>query len=435
MANKNENIIIISDSNSGSDNSSHSNNSSDSFGSTSSLISWYGEISTSEEYVHSSPDIVYSKGPSNSLLNWYEDLYDEYKDHLTNAKPTFSDISKAKVQPSRSKAKTSRSKAIASPKTLIVKSFVPIINCVLGLANAKTWDAILNKTFGLKIPTAMIGAEEKKGKRKMGEMIVLSSDSSDDNKGPSIASVPKEGSSIQGLLDWYGYETVEKYLEETFFPSTANVHTWDDILKKFRVRKPESCVDKAKGKRKFAAFAASICKKHLLCCKLLHLQHLMLHLQQAFAISICFAASYCICSKHLQQAFAISICFAASHCICSICKHPSDTKVLIMKMEILQEPTSNKLLVGDILRTASAAVKPCQGDSSEFYLITGSIYTDQRGTVVLAILFNESEQRHFRLVIANVYLESPTVAADGQRDVNHNPMLTLPTRYQRHHDN
>ncbi|GKC28766.1 hypothetical protein Tco_1036060 [Tanacetum coccineum] len=314
MANKNENIIIISDSNSGSDNNSHSNNSSYSFGSTSSLISWYGEISTSEEYVHSSPDIVYSKGPSNSLLNWYEDLSDEYKERFWCSKSS----SKAKVQPSRSKAKTSRSKAIASPKTLIVKSFVPIINCVLGLANAKTWDAILNKTFGLKIPTAMIGAEEKKGKRKMGEMIVLSSDSSDDNKGPSIASVPKEGSSIQGLLDWYGYETVEKYLKETFFPSTdkdstdedtihesyspkskANVHTWGDILKKFRVRKPESCVDKAKGKRKFAAFPASICKKHLLCSFAL-LQAIAFALLQAIAFAafaVALAAN--ICNKHL----------------------------------------------------------------------------------------------------------------------------------------
>ncbi|GJZ13137.1 hypothetical protein Tco_0548367 [Tanacetum coccineum] len=33
------------------------------------------------------------------------------------------------------------------------------------------------------------------------------------------------------------------------------------------------------------------------------------------------------------------------------------------------------------MRTASTAAKPCQEDSSEFYLITGSIYTDQRGTV------------------------------------------------------
>nr|GEV77303.1 hypothetical protein [Tanacetum cinerariifolium] len=156
-------------------------------------------------------------------------------------------------------------------------------------------------------------------------------------------------------------------------------------------------------------------------------------------------------------------------------EHPSDTKVLTMKMEILLEPRSNKLLVVDFnplfhsfralstlrcsglrmastaakpcqrdslevyliigrilmaattgqkhvtsfksishqsvgfnslvhsfralstlrsfgLRTASTAGKPCQGDSAEFYLITGSIYTDQRGTVVLETLFNESKQ-------------------------------------------
>nr|GEU85252.1 reverse transcriptase domain-containing protein [Tanacetum cinerariifolium] len=44
------------------------------------------------------------------------------------------------------------------------------------------------------------------------------------------------------------------------------------------------------------------------------------------------------------------------------------------------------------LRTASTAAKPYQGDSLEFYLITGSIYTDQRGTVVLATLFNGTTQ-------------------------------------------
>nr|GEW27600.1 E-beta-farnesene synthase [Tanacetum cinerariifolium] len=42
------------------------------------------------------------------------------------------------------------------------------------------------------------------------------------------------------------------------------------------------------------------------------------------------------------------------------------------------------------LRTASTAAKPCQGDSLEFYLITGSIHTDQRETVVRATLFNGS---------------------------------------------
>ncbi|GJY04285.1 hypothetical protein Tco_0370225, partial [Tanacetum coccineum] len=270
------------------------------------------EISTSEEYVHSSPYIVYRKGPSNSLLNWYKDLSDEYKDHPTNAKPTFSDISKAKalilakVQPSGSKAKASRSsssKAKVQPARSRAKasSLVPITNDVLGLANAKIWDAILSKTFGVKLPPTMTCAEEKKGKRK-----------------------------IEGLLDWYGYDTIKEYLEETFFPSTykdstnedtihesysskskANVHTWNDILKKFGVRKPKSFANKAKGKRKFVmlleclqafalqqafallqaiTFAASSCNKHLLCCKLVccKLLYLQLHLQQAFAISICF---------------------------------------------------------------------------------------------------------------------------------------------------
>nr|GEY21459.1 retrovirus-related Pol polyprotein from transposon TNT 1-94 [Tanacetum cinerariifolium] len=60
------------------------------------------------------------------------------------------------------------------------------------------------------------------------------------------------------------------------------------------------------------------------------------------------------------------------------------------------------------LRTASTGAKLCQGDSLEFYLITGSIHTDQRGTVVLATLFNGSEQRHFlEKVDSNVIPDSP----------------------------
>ncbi|GJX26702.1 retrovirus-related pol polyprotein from transposon TNT 1-94 [Tanacetum coccineum] len=43
-------------------------------------------------------------------------------------------------------------------------------------------------------------------------------------------------------------------------------------------------------------------------------------------------------------------------------EHPSDTYVLTMKMEILLEPASNKLLVGD-LRPYALSWKPCQGDS------------------------------------------------------------------------
>ncbi|GKB15492.1 hypothetical protein Tco_0849415 [Tanacetum coccineum] len=67
----------------------------------------------------------------------------------------------------RFKIRRSKAKLQISPKTLIVRSSVPITNCILGLANAKTWDAILSKTFGLKIPRTMGCAEEKKGKRKI----------------------------------------------------------------------------------------------------------------------------------------------------------------------------------------------------------------------------------------------------------------------------
>ncbi|GKA97891.1 hypothetical protein Tco_0825785, partial [Tanacetum coccineum] len=85
------------------------------------------------------------------------------------------------------------------------------------------------------------------------EIIVLTSDSSYDNKGvssegPSITSIPKEGPSIarrskepipKELLDWYGYDMLRMIY-------CAKRH----ILEKFRMRIPERCADKSKGKRK-----------------------------------------------------------------------------------------------------------------------------------------------------------------------------------------
>nr|GEY80459.1 hypothetical protein [Tanacetum cinerariifolium] len=79
----------------------------------------------------------------------------------------------------------------------------------------------------------------------------------------------------------------------------------------------------------------------------------------------------------------------------------------------------------------STAAKPCQGDSSKFYLITGSIYTDQRGTVILATLFNESEQIRFRSFITNVNLqESQRLQLMAKEMSIHNSMLTLQTHYR-----
>ncbi|GKA06026.1 hypothetical protein Tco_0685146, partial [Tanacetum coccineum] len=385
-------------------------------------------LDTSSDNNNTSEEIDYDylkyRGPPKSLQKWYSYLSDEYKDrggNESNAKPSFSDISKAKtcilakaqasdasskalVQASGSKAKVQvfgskakiqasmakafGSKAHASPKTLIVKSHVPIINCVIGLAIAQTWDAILSKTFGVKIPPTITCAKEKKGKRKIVEIIDLSSNNSDYSKcvpkeGPSVASVPEEGPSIQGLLDWYGYNTVEEYLLDTYFPSTDKDNTdkdstnedtiyeanspmsKDEILKKMRVRKPQICANKAKGKRKESnlmltncslqlAFAACICILHLqvasknlqlaivacICSLHFHLQFASKQLQLAFAskqlqlqlqlafvafncslhLHLAFAA--CICIVHLHRAFAACICKQAiAACNCSLHLH------------------------------------------------------------------------------------------------------------------
>nr|GEV20568.1 hypothetical protein [Tanacetum cinerariifolium] len=105
-------------------------------------------------------------------------------------------------------------------------------------------------------------------------MVTGSCDCSDDNKGvssegPSITSIPKEGSSItrrskepipKELLKWYGYDTVEDYLPiaKKLIPKVifkipipikgcvlglASVETWDNIVKKFRIRTPERSDD------------------------------------------------------------------------------------------------------------------------------------------------------------------------------------------------
>ncbi|GJW53866.1 hypothetical protein Tco_0097951, partial [Tanacetum coccineum] len=165
-------------------------------------------------------------------------------------------------------------------------------------------------------------------------------------KGSSKKSVPIfEGPSVQGLLNYYGYNDIEEYLSWNYFSSTdkenidkdttdedcinecnyamskgkyvpvshkyhpkvkshvpvtgsvlrlANVTTWEEIVNKMGVRKSKIYADKAKGKRKLA-FAACICS---------------LHLHLAFAACICrqaFAGKHLqasICSLHLQLAFA-----------------------------------------------------------------------------------------------------------------------------------
>ncbi|GKA58477.1 hypothetical protein Tco_0757665, partial [Tanacetum coccineum] len=52
-------------------------------------------------------------------------------------------------------------------------------------------------------------------------IIEISSDSSEDKKEASKATAPIfYGPSTQGLLDAYGYNTIEEYLSWNYFPST-----------------------------------------------------------------------------------------------------------------------------------------------------------------------------------------------------------------------
>ncbi|GJX00918.1 hypothetical protein Tco_0184831 [Tanacetum coccineum] len=49
--------------------------------------------------------------------------------------------------------------------------------------------------------------------------------SSDDSKSPSIPREPVYGSSVQGLLDNYGYDNIDDYLSDFYFPSTDKEDT------------------------------------------------------------------------------------------------------------------------------------------------------------------------------------------------------------------
>ncbi|GJU02837.1 hypothetical protein Tco_1113175 [Tanacetum coccineum] len=270
------------------------------------------------------------------------------------------DISKAKAcilaKAQASKA-SSKAKVQAYGSKAKLYLFVPIQTVLLRLANSNNLGMYLRKTFGVKIPLTMACVEEKKGKRKI-KIIVLSSDSSDDRKGPSKASVPIfEGPSIQGLLNHYGYNDIGEYLSWNYFTNIDKKKTNKDIIDKdityeisfmnltmqypkIRQRGKERChmeADHVPVKdQSILGYLASICKLAFaaLVCSL-HLQfaskHLQLafvayiyrfHLQVAFSIyfslqqefallqatatTICY--KYLLCCKLLQQALAASIC-------------------------------------------------------------------------------------------------------------------------------
>ncbi|GJU52655.1 hypothetical protein Tco_1226369, partial [Tanacetum coccineum] len=262
--------------------SSSDNNNSDSY-------------STSEEIDYDSLE------PPKSLLKWYHYLLDEYKNNgrfwgsksgcnESDVKPSWKDIKrnikhvvglKAQASEASSKAKVeacgSKAKAKVSPKTLIVKSPVPITNYALGLANAKTKDgrgsleveSDVNLLYDVMI---------------FGPYVSLQL-TGDGQLKKSKCSVILWALSTQGLLDAYGCDIIKEYLEWNYFPRTdnestnmetrdkgntdkdciddsnsamskgcvlglASVTTWDEIEKKMGAKKSITCADKAKGKSK-----------------------------------------------------------------------------------------------------------------------------------------------------------------------------------------
>ncbi|GJY95634.1 hypothetical protein Tco_0511995 [Tanacetum coccineum] len=268
------------------------NNNSDSYNTS--------QISTSEEIDYDSPE------PPKSLLKWYHYLSDEYKDNgrfwgsksgcnESDVKPSWKDIKKAKAcmlakaqaseasSKARVEARGSKAKLQASSKTLIVK--------IPGRGSLEV-DSDVNLLYDVMFF----------------EIIDISSDSSDDRRwaAKKASALVFYGPSTQGLLDAYGYNTIEEYLSWNYFPSTdnestdmettdkrntdkdcivdsnsamfkgkyvplckknkpnvyshvqvigsmlglPNVTTWDEIEKKIGARKSKTYADKAKGKRK-----------------------------------------------------------------------------------------------------------------------------------------------------------------------------------------
>ncbi|GJT61610.1 hypothetical protein Tco_1005143 [Tanacetum coccineum] len=92
-------------------------------------------------------------------------------------------------------------------------------------------DEEVTKRCGLLDKGSLLTSQISFSRRQ--EIIVLSSDSSDDRKGPSKANVPIfEGPSVQGLLDYYGYNDIEEYLSWNYFPSTDKENIDKDIRDK-----------------------------------------------------------------------------------------------------------------------------------------------------------------------------------------------------------
>ncbi|GJR66844.1 hypothetical protein Tco_0012909 [Tanacetum coccineum] len=146
----------------------------------SSYVSSYDRSSSSDESgcleknVHGLMKITISqKGPSKDLLNWYEDVNDHDEEEI-DEKDDETDKQEDEIDEEAKDGKDDSHNELWSPKTIgtntknlislkmkgsssnstpstkkLVKSSEPIRNCIIGLANNKTLEMIVNKEFGV----------------------------------------------------------------------------------------------------------------------------------------------------------------------------------------------------------------------------------------------------------------------------------------------
>ncbi|GJX51264.1 hypothetical protein Tco_0278109 [Tanacetum coccineum] len=171
----------------------------------SSYVSSYDELSLYDEYGCLEKSVpgsikmtVSQKSPSKDLLNWYEDVNDQDEEEIDEdddktdeqddeideeaedgkydsddelwSLKTIGTTTKKFISP---KIKGASSNSTPSTKKLVKRS-EPIRNCIIGLANNKTWEMIVNKEFEVKKEEVKDQVKEskeqvKKGKRKMGD--------------------------------------------------------------------------------------------------------------------------------------------------------------------------------------------------------------------------------------------------------------------------
>nr|GEZ39425.1 hypothetical protein [Tanacetum cinerariifolium] len=158
-----------------------------------------------------------------------------------------------------------------------------------------------SKTFGAKIPPTMTCAEKKKGKRKI-----------------IVASVLKEGPSIQGLLDWLDITLLRNiYRIHTFQPQTRITQTRIALMRIPFMNLTLQFIS-LQLKLAFASCNLQLVIKACICklqANILQLAFASKHLQLAIVASNC--------SLHLHLAIAACICILQLHlaitaCICRL---------------------------------------------------------------------------------------------------------------------